>query len=189
MKTSLAVSMVFALSVGRAFVAQCDEVAGLKLRLSVTRTTWKMSETPRLKVSIQNNSLEPVTLVHPGDGSESGWRTPIINWSVLPTASRKKHSNQAVPLSIPRCGNMNPFDASEMFSLAPGQTKTWNTWISHSPFLNLKPGRYRVVFLYANRPDLQWRNEQENDPLLMEQVRNSRECSLKSNEITLLITK
>lgn len=179
--------LTMAIAAQNVVTARADETPlGLKLRLSATKTTWKLKEYPRISVSLVNDSLEPVTLVRSGDGSEVGWRTPIVSWKVFPFERGSKALEERVML---RCGNMNPLEASEIFQLDAGQSQTSPGYIWLDQWKNLKPGRYRLVFFYRNNPELKWRNEAENKPSLMEEVHNSTACSLQSNEIVLTFTR
>ena len=164
-----------------------DKAPALVMQLSSPKTTLKVKEQPQVSVSITNNGEKPVTLVQPGDGSESGWRTPIINWSVLEANSKAKHPTQAAPQRRARCGNINRLKAEEVFTLAPGESKELKNWIYLEPFA--KAGKYKVVFLYANRPTLKWSGIPlgEHDAKAMGRVKNSTECSLVSNEVSFTI--
>jgi hypothetical protein len=147
----------------------------------------KVGEDPLVKVYITNYGNETVTLVHPGDGSDYGWRTPTVGWSV-------REAGDSTPATSPdvqkgsRCGNMNSLKRDEVFSLGPGETKVLDSWL----FLPLfrKPGTYKVKFFYANRPLLQWRGiEPSHDRIAMWRVRNSTETNLSSNELLFTVTE
>lgn len=164
-----------------------EKSPALVMQFSSPKTFLQVKEQPQVSVSITNKGEKPVTLVLPGDGSESGWRTPIVNWSVIEASSKAKHPTKAVPQRVLRCGNINPLKADEVFVLAPGESKELKNWIYLEPFA--KAGKYNVVFLYANRPTLKWSGLPlgEHDAKAMERVKNSTECSLVSNEVSLTI--
>ena len=69
---------------GKTVAAPLPERPGprLELRLRTTEPIVKPGQEIRWQVSIVNRGTEPVTLVHPGDGSDCGWRTPIIEWVI-----------------------------------------------------------------------------------------------------------
>ena len=157
------------------------------MQLASPDTSLSVKEPVQVKVTITNHGKMPVTLVRPGDGSESGWRTPIVNWSVLEAGDKANHPAEPVPEGGPRCGNMNPLQADEVFDLAPGASKELTGWVYLEPFA--RPGQYRVVFLYANRPSLTWKGGAlgHDDPAAMKRVRISTPCSLVSNEVVFTI--
>ena len=75
----------------------------LSLRLSASNTLIRVGEEPKVKITLTNDGNEAVTLVHPGDGSESGWRTPVIGWSII-----NARENVPMPNDQRRdCGNIN----------------------------------------------------------------------------------
>lgn len=141
----------------------------------------------KFKIRIVNEGSKPVTLVRPGDGSESGWRTPIVGWSAIPAGDKtKRHPRKFRPPKIPRCGLMNPLKSKELVQVASGKTLEMTAgWIG-GPRIS-RPGKYRVVLYYINRPDLKWKMVQ--NPGLMKRVRASTPCALQSNEIEVVIPK
>jgi hypothetical protein len=156
----------------------------LSLQLSADNTSPRVGERPIVHVVVTNIGDHTVTLVQPGDGSENGWRTPIIAWSVLEESSGAKHPVAPTPDAGPRmCGNINALRPEEVFDLARGETKELKDWISLEPFK--MPGVYRVVFLYANRPLLEWKGIPlgEHDRTAMGLIRRSTEATLSSNEL------
>jgi hypothetical protein len=166
----------------------------LAVHLSSSRTTLKGEQFLEVTVSVTNKGKQPVTLVRPGDGSGDGWRTPIVQLSMIPVAGKSghlkaKHPVEATPEMRGRCGNINPLKADEVFEVAPGQTTKLTNW--HQRLHLTAPGRYSVVFLYANRPTMAWQGLPlaKHDAGAMRRVRNSTECSLVSNPIIVTVTK
>lgn len=94
-------------------------------------------------LTLKNEGSTPRTLVEPGDGSEYGRRTPILAWSAT------RDGKPATELERPGCGMMNAIEASEIFTLAPGASRSMSTWI-HGP--SYAPGRYEVTLRYTNDP-------------------------------------
>ena len=143
----------------------------------------KQNSHEQLKVRINNVGAVPVTLVLPGDGSEVGWRTPLIEWSL--TRLDPADSKAAPPLGIGlrRCGNINRLDPREVFTIKPGE----NQEISQSVRLpyRMPPGKYSVVFHYSNVPNIEWRGVPlgKHEPAAMRQVKRSTPISLVSNEV------
>src|SRR4051812_13120804 len=54
----------------------------LSLRLKASTEKAKNGDRIEWETSIVNRGKQTVTLVQPGDGSDCGWRTPIIEWVV-----------------------------------------------------------------------------------------------------------
>jgi hypothetical protein len=165
----------------------------LRLHVHAETTTFKLREEPDVQVTITNTGSETVTLVLPGDGSGWGARTPAVNWSIVPLDERARNapSNE---LRILGCGNMDQMRWEEIFTLAPGETKTFKVSL---PWLR-GPGVYRVAFHYTNRPGLGgggrsfWYNPLDGNalyPLAVWRARYSTECALVSNEIVVTVTE
>ena len=151
----------------------------LTLRFVSGTTALKVDESPIVKLYITNNGKETVTLVHPGDGSEVGWRTPVVQWSILAPGDETAHFPS--PRELIRCGNINSLDWDEVFRLAPGETKEMKVWLPRFK----APGQYRVQFFYENRPGMEWGGIELgiHNPIAMWRVKNSTACSLSSNEL------
>jgi len=157
----------------------------LKLELPAT---IKQSTQARAKIRINNTGRVPVTLVMPGDGSKSRWRTPVVGWSFLPVDSTERHSNQ--PRGGPaRCGNINPLSPADVFVLKPGNGANLVQWIGFPQLPS--PGKYRAVFYYSNTPHLKWSGVPlgEHDQASMKRIRRSTFVSLQSNEVLVEITE
>jgi len=160
------------------------------LRFSAEKTQLRIGEDPIVDVSITNNDSGSVTLVEPGDGSENGWRTPIVSWSVIEVSSKAEHPSEPIPSNELRCVYMNLLKADELFTLAPSETK--DLYKRTGIQLFKKSGVYKVVLLYANHPLLEWREpfgEGSHDKATMKRVKESTACSLKSNEVIFTVTK
>src|SRR5262249_657707 len=71
----------------------------------------KKAQYPRSSAEVVNRPGREITLVKPGDGSDCGWRTPVITWTV----------EGVKPRGVLRCGNVNPLRPNEVFTLKPGQ--------------------------------------------------------------------
>ncbi len=148
--------------------------------------TVRTYEPAPVEVYITNDSNETVTLVHPGDGSEAGWRTPVVQWSIV------KAGEQASHLTVPnfepqmrRCGNVNALDWEEVFTLEPGQTKKLE---GSGPWF-AKAGEYSLKFFYANRPSTKWLGYEMgmHNPFAMWRVKHSTEVTLSSNVINFAV--
>ena len=162
--------------------------ATLDLHISAKEASLTLGQQPQITATITNKGSAPVTLVLPGDGSESGWRTPLVGFSSIKTGKDKPQHPATVPLYRGgRCGNVNALRSNEVFTLAPGKSKDLSAWIG-LPQLP-EPGTYSVVFYYANDPELKWRGVPlgRHDPDAMKRVEQSHKCLLISNELKLTV--
>jgi hypothetical protein len=122
------------------------------------------------QVTLRNLGSQAVTLVHPGDGSAWGRRTPILRWTV-----------DGRPLEqTGMCGNMNPLRPGEIFVLQPGESaELLAEWIP-SVVVHTE-GSHRLQLRYENDPELRWDGGGQHDVAAMEQVRKSTPCRIDSN--------
>ena len=158
----------------------------LTLVMTAPTTVVRRESASPFTIYVTNNSDQKVTLVHPGDGSEVGWRTPIVQWSILENGDASVHPAFPQPdRRFSRCGNIDNLKWRDVFTLDPGETKQLEAFMP--PFR--KPGSYKVKFLYENRPSLEWQGYEMriHHPLAMWRVRHSTECTLASNEISLTV--
>jgi hypothetical protein len=61
-----------------------DIATNVAIELQPAYQVIKVDEQPSLSVRIVNRGNQEVILVQPRDGSERGWRTPIVEWSIDP---------------------------------------------------------------------------------------------------------
>ncbi len=159
---------------------------GLVLTISTPRTEYREGEKIPLTITLRNAGTKALTLLQPMDGSEDGWSTPIIGWSVLKAGTDTAHPKEPQLRTGGRCGNCNPLMPEDVFVLKPNETMRLNGWCG-SP--DLPPGDHRLVFYYHNDPT----KEKIGLPLgrddtnALEQMRKSYPCRLMSNEIRLTI--
>jgi hypothetical protein len=99
----------------------------------------------RFTLALKNNGRSAVRLVLPGDGSEVGWRTPVLAWAA--TSGGKP----VAPVNRGRCGNMNRIERSEIFTLAPGASREIPEWVPSPEFPS---GTYDLRLTYRNDPGL-----------------------------------
>lgn len=97
------------------------------------------------QLTLINEGARPVKLVVPGDGSEAGWRTPVLSWVA------KKNGKPVKERGGGRCGMMNPIKEDEVFTLAPGERRTISEWVGRP---DVDPGTYEVELRYTNDPTL-----------------------------------
>jgi len=190
-------------SVGLIFLAGCavsddppsttattpEPEAPVVLHLSIPKTELQEGEQPKLTITLTNNQRTPITLVLPGDGSDCGWRTPIVGWSVIQV---KDGAAATHPVDPPldrglRCGNINSLKKDEVFSIETGKSKELSGWVGGPSIAG--PGTYSLVFYYHNDPGRQWVGIPlgRHDPEAMKQVMNSFKCALMSNELRLVV--
>jgi hypothetical protein len=160
----------------------------LSLVFMTSSTAVRAYDSATAKIFVTNYSNANVTLVQPGDGSWSGWRTPSVAWSIMEITD----SGEEAPTPRARligCGNVAPLRLrwSEVFQLAPGESKELKV---SGPYFS-KPGIYKVKFLYANQPSTEWlgRASVLQNPLAMWRAKHSTETRLISNEITFTVTE
>ena len=122
----------------------------VELTLSAERESIASDDIPRIEFTLRNVGDDTISLVRPGDGSDVGWRTPILEWSVV-----KLEDPTAQPRPILRCGNMNALGPGEVFELAPGDAKSFTSFVNTIPF-DSAPGIYEVTLTYTNDPKMKW---------------------------------
>jgi hypothetical protein len=155
--------------------ADTPPASNVVLTLAPATQTIKAGQAPRLTVTLVNRDKQSITLVEPGDGSESGWRTPLIEWSPRP------------PGKVARCGNINRLRASEVFTLKPGVSRVLSEWIGRPPLPGV--GRHKVSLRYVNEPRRKWLGLPlgEHDPKAMKAVQASTAISLVSNTVEIIV--
>jgi hypothetical protein len=155
---------------------QRDPETGVAIELRALSQVIKVGESPRLTVTLVNRGTVPVVLVEPGDGSPSGWRTPLVQWSTDGEPGL-------------RCGNVNGLEPGEVFTLHPGESRQLCSWVGEPQLSG--PGWYLVAVRYTNRPDLEWRGLplKEHDAATMQRVRASTPMSAVSNKVQVIVER
>ena len=129
-----------------------------------------------LSVTIRNVGREIITLVQPGDGSESGLRTPTVSWSV------RSARGSAVSQHFGRRQDtlINPLEPREVFRLEPNMKHVLSHWIP--PIVVDGPGKYVVSLHYVNNPHLTWTGSPmgAHDAATMALVTQSSSCDAVS---------
>jgi hypothetical protein len=182
----------------------------LELRLRVKSEKVKRSDDLVCRVAIVNKGKHRVTLVHPDDGSNIGWRTPIIEWLVdgkvhgerEPWGMVDKKPAQKVEATpapkrelLPaclrgalgpsmRCGNINGLKAEGVFDIEPGKEVKLTGWL-YRP--HLSAGKHTLTLRYFNIPDLRWQGLGNHDQKAMERVKSSPKVTLESNAIEITV--
>ncbi|MCA1593462.1 MAG: hypothetical protein LC754_12600 [Acidobacteria bacterium] len=160
------------------------------LQFSAQNTSLHVGEETQIRLVIKNQGDRAVRLVEIGDGSESGWRTPVVALSIIKDDNAAQHPTEpSTELKVRDCGNVNALKWGEVFRLAPGDTRELSAETWRPPFL--EPGVYRVVVLYANRPSMSWFKggifSGRDNPLEMWRVQHSTEATAVSNEVVFTV--
>ncbi|HLL76110.1 MAG TPA: hypothetical protein VK421_12700 [Pyrinomonadaceae bacterium] len=163
------------------------DAAGLSLKLSAEATTVRVMEQPKVSIRIANGGRDPVVLVRPSDGSDRGLRTPLVRWLVEPVPG--EGDPEAIVRAVMPCDNINPVGPDAVFTLAPGESETFSTyvWAAFS-----KPGKYRVRYEYENRPAMEWGGIPlggGHDEATLRRIRESTACKLASDEVIFTVTE
>ena len=134
-----------------------------------------------IEATLLNTGRDTVTLTLPGDGSFAGRRTPLMDWNIHAAAGERL---EQVPFIS--CGNINPLYASQVFTLPPGERKTFTTAVPEY-YRYEKSHRYQFQLSYENRPMVNWggRVIGHHDPGAMRLLRQSTPCRLLSNTLEL----
>jgi hypothetical protein len=152
----------------------------IAIELRTTTAVVEQGEQPQFLVEVVNLTDRAITLVQPGDGSESGWRTPIVHWLVEGVSS---------PAPFRSCGNINALTAAEVFTLGPGQRAALDRWLG-GPTLP-RPGKYKVRLRYENKPGQKWAGVPlgPHDVTAMIRVRCSTPAVADSNAVEIEVVK
>ena len=137
----------------------------------------------RCVLEIRNRTSEPILVVMNGDGSEEGWRTPIVRWFVV------DGSGEPVTGRPPgRCGNINSLQSEAVKSLDPGSSITLDRQSVVTPWW-LPPGRYTAVIELEHDPALEWMGVPlgEHDPIAMARIRASQGYLVRSRPFPLVV--
>ena len=154
----------------------------VELRVEAKRNSFDVSDHGMLSsadfhVVIRNSGPATITLVEPGDGSDTGWRTPIVTWQV------ELVGGEHTPQQAARCGNINALRPEEVFDLESGDERILGPWV---PDVRVtQTGKYRLRLKYENDPALEWSGIPlgEHDPNAMERIQKSTACVTVSNEV------
>jgi len=98
-----------------------------------------------IEATITNLRSKRISFVLPGDGSDVGWRSPIVKWSVIPMIEddhmQEQHDFQFSKML--RCGIVNSIKASDIVKLESGENIYIDEWIGY-PEIPAKLGVYSV---------------------------------------------
>jgi hypothetical protein len=160
------------------------------IRLSIRSLSGKTVRTGRfdrphdcIEITLRNEGRNPVVLVMPGEGSDVGARTPVIDWEI-----RDKNGHRLERDGASFCGQRNELNSEAVFQLAPREERRFKSEIPET-FLYEKGHKYLVTFKYENRPGMKWPPPSmawaPDDPDAVQRLANSTPCQLVSNTIEL----
>jgi hypothetical protein len=183
MKTAVSIVWMVAFLLLFPLVSHADEAAGscgLEVHVEPSHSPVVLSSDDsvtriHLQVTLRNASDVALTLVEPGDGSERGWRTPIVGWQVVLVGGAYE------PPELGYCGNINPLTRDEVFTLEPGAKRVLGAWVPS--VLASSAGIYRLRLTYKNDPTLDLSGISKHDRRAMKAVRASTPCVATSDEI------
>jgi len=163
-----------------------------EVSLQSDQATVDVNESIRLLVKITNRTGGEVLAVGSLDGSDIGWRWPVVRLTV------RDSSGQIVPdKPVARCGNMNPLKSDDFVRLKPGQafgpfaqangSFGAESAIDRSLWL---PGKYELTFTYDTRleaPSKSQRVHGDGTPTaeLLAMVERVPKGEFKSNVLTI----
>lgn len=168
----------------------------VRLEIRAKEKVIRKGTTPNVEVFLINKGDKLVNLVQPGDGSESGWRTPMVKWSTRIIEQKSvpveyyedsKEHWVSFPLrlsGLSRCGMIDGLKREQIITLLPKQEVMLKSWVSKPSLLGGRLGKYGVKFFYENKPDIVWKGAGYNDPDALEIVRTKTAAvQLESNEL------
>ena len=164
--------------VAPAVAADCPvELTIRPIWTEIDASTYGRIDEDRFQVTLRNTGRDIVKLVHPGDGSWRGARTPIVTWVVEGEAQQSRGV----------CG-INPLQRGEILVLNPGDVVELESWIP--PIYVSRTGPYEIKLTYRNDPSLEWSKDAlyEHDPIAWQQMRRSTPCDIQSNTVQIVVT-
>ena len=149
----------------------------IAVELRTAMPVVKSGEFPRFTAEVVNRSNKEIVLVRPGDGSDCGWRTPVLSWMV----------EGVKPQRLARCGNINALKPNEVFLLKPGERASLGEWIGFPRLPG--PGTYTVRLRFENKPDLKWSGLPlgKHDEAAMARVKASTPAAAESNAVRIIV--
>lgn len=95
--------------------------AGLALRAEAAAATVLPGAPLYVKVVLANESKQAIHVVRPGDGSDAGWREPLVTWTAHSVGDDGTET-PIEPTPMLRCGNFAADWTNDVVSLAAGAT-------------------------------------------------------------------
>ena len=107
------------------------------------------TEEGRLRLAVDGAAVseQPVAVVRPGDGSESGWREPSMYFSAEKKTAQGWKNVERRPIG--RCGLYNSNWQDDVVVLKPGEEIDVGVWMpTPYSYFNLSEGTYRFRLHY-----------------------------------------
>ena len=149
-----------------------------ELRIEPSRVVAKAGDRVDVRLIVRNTGKQPIALVHPGDGSDTGRRTPLLRWwSSVVSEDREGRRREVVGVGFGMCAHVNSLKRGEVFDLSPGEERQLNPDWSMAPGL-VKAGHHKLTVLYRNVPQA-W-TAPRHDPAELEKLLASTPCTLEA---------
>jgi hypothetical protein len=145
----------------------------LRIDLRVDNAVVKDGADAGFTAFLVNDGAEPVTVVLPGDGSDCGWRSPVVRWH-----PEQQHGA--------RCGNINRLRDNEVVTLAAGERVRLG-WLGRPHLVG--PGTHQVQLELEHIPDLEWGGVPlgEHSPTAMARLRQTPAFKAVSNVVEVTV--
>lgn len=157
----------------------------LELRAKVVLSKIEPQTRFEIEFFLTNNTEESITVMRPGDGSEMGWRPPKINVTVYRSGHKKWESFDRMR-NVGRCGVMNPLTDYDFVTIKPGESMNITGWVWLPIAKEL--GTYLIEVEFENDPTMRTRVGAPT-PELMERMRKSFKCKIKSNMVKIEVVR
>lgn len=123
-----------------------DPQPDLQLRISGPKT-MALTDLPTIEATLKNSSRRAHSIVTPGDGSDAGWRDPVITFSAF--IDEGDGCWRPLPRAVVgRCGLFDHVWQDEIVRLGPGKTQALGPLWAH-PFFEWRKGTVRLFVHYA----------------------------------------
>jgi len=132
-----------------------DSTKDFECLITTRKQVYKIGETPKITVSIKNNTGKDVYLIGSLDGSEVRWRIPYCYFKI------NKPTIDTLPV-LRRCGIVNPLRKEDFVLVKAGETFDPYQSVDDYGFFSSneinrkenfrKPGKYSITFCYSTMP-------------------------------------
>ena len=107
----------------------------------------RVGEPIEMEIKMRNASTMAMSVIKPGDGSESRWREPYVYYSAQKLEGDEWREVPTRP--ILRCGLYNFNWQADVVTIEPGKSLALGDWVpGPQTFFELTPGRYRLQLHY-----------------------------------------
>jgi len=135
-----------------------------------------------IEATFFNTDRDTITLVRPGYVDYWDGGAPIVTWEIRTPEGRRVDQSM-----IFTCGYVSVLRASQIFTLAPGERRTFTAPVPAHFRYEMGSHHYRFQMSYENRPNLSWRGRPDRDhnPDALRLLNQSTPCRLVSNTLEL----